>query len=145
MSDPQSIQIERTFSVPTGAVWRAWTDATMVSRWFGSDPAGKVVTAQLDARPGGRFEVSFRDSSGAEHTCSGVYVVVGPESKLSFSWQWRSEPGVESFVTVRLKPQGGGTLMQFEHSRLGEGSTHNYGVGWRATFDKLANVLSTTS
>ena len=116
----------------------------MVSRWFGSDPAGKVLAAELDVRPDGRFEVTFRDSSGTEHTCSGVYVDVEPELKLSFSWHWRSEPGIDSFVTVRLTPQGEGTQMQFEHSRLVDGSTHNYAAGWRQTFDKLEKVLSVT-
>lgn len=144
MPNSQSIQIERYFSAELGAVWRGWTDPAMVSRWFGSDPAGKVLAAELDVRPGGRFEVTFRDSSGTEHTCGGVYVEVELEAKLSFSWHWRSEPGIESFVTVRLSPQGRGTLMHFEHAHLIEASAHDYAAGWRRTFDKLASALSVT-
>ena len=145
MPQPKSIQIERYFNAQPDAVWRAWTDPAIVSRWFGSDPAGKVLAAQLDVRSGGRFEVSFRDSSGIEHTCRGVYVEVEPGSKLSFSWSWRSEPGIESLVAVRLKPEGEGTLMQFEHARLVDGSAHDYAAGWRRTFEKLASVLSVKS
>ena len=55
---------------------------------------------QLGLRRGGSFEVSFMDSDGTEHTCSGVYADVQPETKLSFSWRWKSEPGVETFVSV---------------------------------------------
>ena len=89
--------------------------------------------------------MSFRDSSGIEHTCRGVYVEVEPGSKLSFSWNWRSEPGIESLVAVRLKPEGEGTLMQFEHAHLVDGSAHDYAAGWRRTFEKLASVLSVKS
>ena len=122
LQEPKSVQIERYFSVPPKAVWCGWTDAAMVRRWFGSDPAGKVLSAQLDVRIGGRFEVSFMDSDGAKHICSGVYVEVEPESKLSFSWKWRSEPGIETFVKVQLTPHGAGTQMGFEHDRLIEAS-----------------------
>lgn len=144
MPDNNAIQIERYFDSPPGAVWRGWTEAAMVSRWFGSDPAGKVLAVELDVRAGGRFEVTFRDSSGTEHTCGGVYVEVEPESKLSFSWQWRSEPGIQTFVTVRLQPHRDGTTMHFEHAHLIAGSSHDYATGWRRTFEKLANVLSVT-
>jgi uncharacterized protein YndB with AHSA1/START domain len=142
MPDSKSVQLERYFSALPLTVWRGWTEPEMVSRWFGSDPAGKVLAVQLDVRPSGRFEVTFRDSSGIEHTCGGVYVDVMPESKLSFSWHWRSEPGIQSFVTVQLKPHGEGTNMHFEHSHLIDGSTHDYAAGWRRTFEKLAIVLS---
>ncbi|MEO6003787.1 MAG: SRPBCC domain-containing protein [Opitutus sp.] len=141
LQNPKSVQIEWFFSLPPAAVWSGWTDEAMVRRWFGSDPAGRVLSAQLDVRVGGRFEVRFMDSTGAEHVCRGVYVEVKPASKLSFSWNWRSEPGIETLVTVELTPKGTGTQMQFEHGRLIETSLHDYAAGWQRTFEKLAGVL----
>jgi uncharacterized protein YndB with AHSA1/START domain len=139
---PTSVQINRIFNVPPDAVWRAWTEESMVRRWFGSDPKGKVLSAKLDVRTGGRFEVTFADSNGTSHTCGGVYADVEPVSKFGFSWQWLSEPGVETFVTVRLEPREAGTLMRFEHARLFQASMHNYEVGWQQTFDKLERALT---
>ena len=115
---PTSVRIERHFDVLPGKVWRGWTDPEVVRQWFGSDPAGKVLAVQLDVRPGGSFEVSFMDSNGTEHTCSGVFADVQPETKLSFSWRWKSEPGVETFVSVLLERRGTGTQL----------STHRWAV-----------------
>ena len=128
---PTSVHIERHFDVLPGKVWRGWTDPEVVRQWFGSDPAGKVLAVQLDVRPGGSFEVSFMDSDGTEHTCSGVYADVQPETKLSFSWRWKSEPGVETFVSVLLERRGTGTQMYFEHAQVGSASLHDHATGWR--------------
>lgn len=142
MAKPDSVQIEREFAATPAEVWRAWTDSTLVRRWFGSDPAGKVLAASLDVRVEGSFAVTFVDSDGTEHTCSGEYREVQPTTTLGFSWRWRSEPGVETAVTVSLEPVGRmETRMVFEHAKLGAASLHDYAAGWRRTFDKLERVL----
>ena len=72
----------------------------------------------------------------------GVYSEVKEFRKLIFSWEWKSEPGVESFVTIELTPDCDHTLMQFEHSHVGSRSMHNYLTGWTTTFEKLNVVLN---
>ena len=139
---PSSVCLVRAFGNPPAAVWQAWTDPAWVRRWFGSDPAGIVLSAELDVRTGGGFAVSFRDSDGTVHTCSGVYAEVRPQERLAFSRRWQSEPGVESFVSVSLAPQDGGTELRFEHARLGGASLHDYEQGWARTFAKLERALA---
>jgi uncharacterized protein YndB with AHSA1/START domain len=141
-SDQTSVQIARRFAAPRALVWQSWTDPAMVSRWFGSDPAGQVLSAQLDVRPGGSFAVAFVDSDQTMHTCRGLYQEVQADNKLTFSWCWESEPGRESIVTVLLKSKGKGTEMAFAHARLSRDSSHDYKRGWQRTFDKLARVLA---
>lgn len=135
-------RVERYFEAPADALWRAWTDPKYMSRWFGSDPNGRVLAARADVRVGGTFSVTFADSDGTEHTASGEYREVAPLSRLVFSWQWRSEPGISSQVTVELVPARAGVTMRFEHAGIGYGSAHDYEYGWRRTFDKLARVLA---
>jgi uncharacterized protein YndB with AHSA1/START domain len=122
-------------------VWRAWTESAQVSHWFGSDPAGTVSQARLNANVGGSFEVTFANSDGTEHTCGGEYLVVEPFAQLAFTWHWRSEPGVETQVWLRFEPADGGTLQHFEHRGLGAATAHNYAAGWESTFDKLQHWL----
>jgi len=122
-------------------VWKAWTDPACVRQWFGSDPNGNVLQARLDVRVGGSFEVTFKDSSGMEHTCFGVYTEVMPCSKLQFTWAWQNEPGVESHVTVVFEPVDDDTRMHFIHAGVGTASAHNYSEGWRSTFEKLDRML----
>jgi len=140
-TDNAKITIETTINSPIEKVWNAWTDATLAINWFGSDPNGKGLRANLDVRKGGRFEVTFKDSDQTEHTCSGVYAEVLEPGKLSFTWMWKSEPGRESFVTVLLTPAGKSTRMLFEHANLAPGSKHDYLNGWTRTFSKLERLL----
>jgi uncharacterized protein YndB with AHSA1/START domain len=138
-----AVRITRDFAAPLHKVWRAWTEPSAVSRWFGSDPNGKVLSASLDVRPGGRFEVTFIDGDGTQHTASGVYLQVAPPRLLRFTWNWKSEPGVETEITVALSAQDSNeTTMQFEHGKLIHASTHNYLDGWRGTFNKMEHVIS---
>ena len=140
-TDKDTVIIETMIDAPIGVVWKAWTDAALILHWFGSDPNGKGMKAELDVRAGGSFEITFKNSDESEHTCSGIYDEVEPFGKLTFSWTWKSEPGVESFVTVLLSPDGSGTRMQFRHEHLGYGSQHDYLFGWQGAFSKLDRML----
>jgi uncharacterized protein YndB with AHSA1/START domain len=137
-----SLLISRRLPAPIEAVWRAFTEPKEVAKWFGSDPQGVVLHAELDVRVGGRFSVTFRDSNGDEHTASGDYTEVSPPQRLAFSWRWRSEPHVTTFVSVTLTPEGDDTWLRCEHAGLGAATTHEYERGWASTFDKLSRVLA---
>jgi uncharacterized protein YndB with AHSA1/START domain len=139
--DNDTIAINRAFEAAVQNVWKSWTDPAIISKWFGSDPEGKVLKASTDVRPGGLYEITFKDSDETEHTCFGVYSVVEEFRKLSFTWTWKSEPGVESVVIITLNPEGESTRMLFEHSGVGADSKHNYTQGWKDTFSKLQLVL----
>jgi uncharacterized protein YndB with AHSA1/START domain len=145
MTDDSSIFLEASFHSSIEKVWEAWTNPAKVMKWFGSDPKGKVLRAELDVRPGGYFEVTFQDADLTEHTCSGIYNEVVKPHKLAFSWQWKSEPGFTSFVIVLLTSEGHRTKMQFEHKNLGSGSKHNYAKGWESTFSKLERLLDVST
>jgi len=137
-----SIILEIKIHAPIQEVWRAWTDPALILKWIGSDPEGEGLKAQMDVRPGGTYEISFRGSDRVEHTCFGIYTEVKEFRKLIFSWEWKSEPGVESFVEIELTSDNDHTLMQFEHSHVGSRSMHNYVAGWKATFEKLEQLLN---
>jgi uncharacterized protein YndB with AHSA1/START domain len=137
-----TVFIEHEFHVSAEALWSAWTLPQIVKQWFGSDPEGRVFSAVMNVQAGGYFEVTFQNSDGEQHTCSGFYKEVYPYNKLSFTWTWKAEPGVESFVTIQLIPAGDNTLMKFEHADVGFASAHNYTKGWKDTFLKLERVLA---
>jgi uncharacterized protein YndB with AHSA1/START domain len=140
-SDNNTVSLKIMIHAPLEKTWEAWTDPALILKWFGSDPKGEGIKAEMDVRPGGKFEISFRDSNGTEHTCSGDYLVVEKPAKLSFTWNWKSEPGVESRVTVSFIDKQNSTLMQFEHANLGSASKHDYLQGWQSTFAKLESLL----
>jgi uncharacterized protein YndB with AHSA1/START domain len=137
-----SIVVEIVIPASVHQVWKAWTDPNLILGWFGSDLNGKGLKADLDVRPGGAFEVTFQDSDHTMHTCMGIYRDVKEYSTLSFTWMWKSEPGVESLVTVLLTDEGAQTRMVFTHAHVGKESAHHYLQGWKSTFVKLQRLLS---
>jgi uncharacterized protein YndB with AHSA1/START domain len=136
-----SVFIETTIHASVEKVWEAWTEPNVIMKWFGSDPEGKVVSAKLDVRPGGSFEVTFKDADQTEHTCNGIYAEIEKLSRLTFTWHWKSEPSVESFIVLLLTEEKNSTKMRFEHMNFGSGSKHDYVKGWQSTFLKLKLLL----
>jgi uncharacterized protein YndB with AHSA1/START domain len=141
-ADKETVTIETIIHASVDDVWKAWTFPAAILNWFGSDPNGKVLEASLDVIPGGNFEITFKDGDETKHTCSGEYTTVEAFSKLSFSWEWKNEPGIMSFVTILFTPENNYTLMHFEHANLGYASKHNYLTGWQNTFLKLDKLLT---
>jgi uncharacterized protein YndB with AHSA1/START domain len=135
------IRIEIRIEASLQKVWEAWTDPDIILQWIGSEPESKGLSAELQVHPGGKFEIHFLSSDQTEHVCFGVYREVVAYNKLSFSWQWKSEPDVESLVSLSLKPVGQLTLMHFEHRGVGYQSAHNYTEGWKGAFLKLNKLL----
>ena len=106
-----------------------------------SRPPGRVLDAALDVRPGGRFTISFQDGDGTEHTCTGIYQDVVQFRKLSFSFTWKIEPGVEALIVLTFTASGGYTHLLLEHHNPGSAALHNYEQGWRSTLAKLRKIL----
>ena len=98
------------FDTSTDIVWAAWTQPQMLAHWFGSDPAGVVTSAIMDVQPGGFYSITFCDSDDTEHNCMGEYQKVHEPLELTFSWEWKSEPGQISRVSILLLPSNGKRL-----------------------------------
>jgi uncharacterized protein YndB with AHSA1/START domain len=140
--EKDTISIDIVINAPAEMVWKAWTDPNTILNWFGSDPEGRGLKATTNPQAGGSYEISFCNRDGTEFTCFGKYVDVQPYRKLSFSWEWKNEPGVESYVTIIFTPENNRTRMQFEHSHVGTESAHNYLEGWNSTFAKLGRLVT---
>jgi uncharacterized protein YndB with AHSA1/START domain len=136
-----ALTLKRRLNAPPSKIYRAWTDAAKISRWFGPEDA-EILRAETDVRVGGRFRIVFRGPDGEEHDVGGVYREVVPNQKLVFTWAWRSTPERESLVTVALKRDGDGTLLTLLHEQFfDEAARDRHGRGWNGTLDKLESYV----
>jgi len=111
-------------------------------KWFGPEQI-ETLSAQADARVGGRFRIVMRSSDGEEHDVGGVYREVVPNEKLVFTWAWRSTPERGSFVTVLIKPDGAGSLLTLVHEQFfDEAARDRHEHGWTGCLNKLERYLS---
>jgi uncharacterized protein YndB with AHSA1/START domain len=139
-----SLTLERRLYAPPAKVYAAWTDPEKIARWFGpSQVVAGSVRADIDARIGGRYRVSFNMEDGEHHEVGGVYREVVPNQRLTFSWAWHTTPERESLVTVSLKPDGDGTLLTLHHEQLfDQAARDGHEGGWIGTLDKLEKYLA---
>ena len=137
-----SLAIKRRFNAPPAKVFAAWTDPQKVKGWMGPGEV-KVLSAECDARVGGRYRWLMQTPSGEEHDVSGVYREVVPNEKLVFTWAWKSTPERESLVTITFKDDGGGTLMTLTHEQFfDEAARDSHQGGWNGAMDKLEKYLA---
>ena len=139
-----SLTLKRRLNAAPAKVYAAWTDPEKIARWFGpSQVVAGSVRADIDARIGGRYRISFEMQDGEHHEVAGVYREMVPNQRLAFSWAWHSTPERESQVTVSLKPDGDGTLLTLIHEQLfDQAARDGHEGGWIGTLDKLEKYLA---
>ena len=80
----EPLVVSRTFAAPRALVFRAWSSAEHLKRWF--SPEGcSVPEAEVDFRPGGACVVCMRMPDGQDHWMRGVYDEIAPPDRLAFT------------------------------------------------------------
>ena len=137
-----SLTLKRRLNAAPEKVFAAWTDAEKIAKWFGPEKI-ETLSAQTDARAGGRFRIVMRDADGEEYDVGGVYREVVPNEKLVFSWAWRSTPERESLVTVLIKPEGAGSLLTLIHEQFfDEAARDRHEQGWIGCLNKFERYFA---
>ena len=138
-----SLTVKRRLNAPPAKVYAAWTDPEKIARWFAPANAKTgSVQADIDARTGGRFRISF-STDDEYYEVGGVYREVAPNQRLVFSWAWHSTPERESQVTISLKPDGHGTLLTLHHEQFFDSAARDsHERGWTGMLDKLEKYIA---
>lgn len=143
LAEKPSLRIARAYPVAPEKVWRAWTEAQALERWWAPTPGDRVSLAQLDVRPGGRFRIVFGGPQGTDNEVQGIYKEVELHRKLVFTWTWpNSTPERESLVTIVFRAAGGGTELDFRHEQFfDEAARDGHNRGWSRALDSLDRFL----
>src|SRR5215207_1430689 len=79
-------EVKRIFPAAREQVFRAWTEARAIERWF--KPMGRVTTVtQLDLRVGGMYRFDLTNPDVPNIVITGYYVEIVRPEKLVFTWQ----------------------------------------------------------
>ena len=137
-----SLTLKRRLDAPPAKVYAAWTDPKKIGQWMGPEGV-KTLSAESDARVGGRYRFVMRSPDGETHDVSGEFREVVPNEKLVFTWGWISTPERVSLVTVSLKPDGDGTLLTLTHEQFfDEAARDRHQHGWTGSLEKLARFVA---
>jgi uncharacterized protein YndB with AHSA1/START domain len=101
-STPDDLQIrtERSFDAPRAKVWRAFTDATTIARWWGS---GYEVNVELfEVKPGGHWRFVLHRGR-EQYGMGGEFRDVKEPERLVLTLEWSELPGIVADCTVSFE------------------------------------------
>lgn len=138
-----TIKMHRVFKAPAERVYRAFIEAAALERWL--PPNGFTCkVAQLDAKVGGTFRMSFTDfASGHSHSFGGEFLEMKPGEKLRYTDKFDDPnlPGVIT-VTVILKAVSCGTDVQVTQENVPDVIPEEMCyLGWQDSMRHLAALV----
>jgi uncharacterized protein YndB with AHSA1/START domain len=125
------VRVEVTIAAPLDWVWWAWTRPERITAWFAAE-------ANIEARPGGSFELFF-DPKDHDHQCTKGcnFTLVDPMKRLGFTWKGPDEfanvmndPASLTSATVTLEEENGKTRVVVEHGGWGKGEEWEKARSW---------------
>ncbi len=138
-----TLRLERTLAAPRERVFRAWTDAAEVSRWFAPTDQHTTGVVELEARVGGRYRIEMHAPNGNVHTVVGVFREVRPPRRLAFTWTWEGKDMGETLVTLDFQDLGGSTRLVLTHELFtSQALRDDHGKGWDGCLRRLATLVA---
>jgi uncharacterized protein YndB with AHSA1/START domain len=159
----QEFVISRSYEAPREEMWKAWTEADRLAKWF--SPKGTTTRiARFDLKPGGMCHYAMKGPEGPEMWGKAVYREIKKPDRLvsviSFSdesagmtrhpmaptWpremlttvEFKEEGPRKTNVTVRWLPLD----PDAEETKIFDESHDNMRMGWTGTLDQLGDYLA---
>ncbi len=144
----QPLVISRSFAAPRALVFKAWSSADHVKRWF--SPEGcEVPEAEVDFRPGGAFVVCMRLPDGRDFWSRGHFGEIAPPDRLTFTSSVivGGEKKFTGETVVTFADESGGARMTVHdtyaiHDETFHDAIEGSAEGWRTTLDKLEREVA---
>jgi uncharacterized protein YndB with AHSA1/START domain len=150
--DPaRDLVFERRVAATPKQLWACWTQPALLEQWFCPKP-WRATDAEIDARPGGRFNCIIRGPDGEEMPNRGCFLEVVPERRMVWTdameegFRPRAEPFMSGVIT--FEPDGDGTLYRAVvfHANAETKAKHEamgFHDGWGAAAAQLEELAKT--
>ena len=152
------VVITRFFNAPRELVFKTWTRADLLERWW-SPRIFTTPVVRMDFRVGGSFVFCMRSPEGQEFWAKGEYLEIVEPERIVYrdffvdadenvippsAYGMASDDPTPSLVTVTFKEENGGTRMTLrtDSTVFTEQETRMANQGWNEMFDKLDVLLA---
>lgn len=141
-ADETTLELRREFDASPTAVFDAWLTREEWAAWIGPEGMSCEVPL-LEAKVGGRYEISMHLSNGQVIPVSGVFESIDRPRRLVFSWGWNGDASRQSRITLEFKACGSRTELVLRQEGLGTVSNRDdHGKGWTSALNKLTRYLA---
>ena len=156
MIKTEALVIERIYNSPLDVVWKAWTDAEQLKKWWA--PAGcSTPYCTVDLRVGGKFHFCMHLPDGRDIWALGIYKEIIEGEKIVYTDTFSDSEGnikkpstygfspehpEELLVTVIFREENGRTKVTLHHSiPRAFKELEEMEQGWLEMFDKCEKML----
>jgi uncharacterized protein YndB with AHSA1/START domain len=145
----RELTITRVLDAPRSLVFRMWTEAEHMARWWGPKGFTNPV-CEVDARPGGAIRIHMRAPDGTIYPMSGRFREIAPPERLVFTSAAEGDAGehiIEALTTVTFAEQAGKTKITLQTSAValtpfGAQCLGGMEAGWNGSLDRLAELVA---
>ena len=146
LSDTE-IAMQRKLAAPRELVYRAFTEADLIPKWWGLRSSTTIVDT-FEPKVGGRWRFIQRESDGTEYAFRGEFLELDPPSRIVQTFEFEPIPGHIVTDTLTLTEIEGGTLVRilskFESLEDRDGLLRSgMEAGANETYDRLEELLAT--
>ena len=135
-----TISVTRDFAATPERIFDAFLDPKQAARFLFATPGGKMIRADIDARPGGKFIFTDRrDGEYIEHT--GEFLEIVRPRRLAFTFAVPKFSAEKTRVTIDVKPKGSGTEVTLTHDGVLPDYAERTQSGWTEILDQLAVIV----
>lgn len=89
----KQMTVVRQFDAPIEMVWKAWTDSTLLDKWWAPKP-WKARTKSMDFRPGGTWHYAMIGPEGEQHWAYMEFETINPQKNYTSMDGFCDENGV---------------------------------------------------
>ena len=145
------LTFNRVFNAPRTLVFRVWTEAQHLAKWWGPHHFTNTVH-EFDARPGGAIRIDMRNPDGTIFTVSGAFEEIEEPHRIVFITraihQASGTPYLKVQNTVTFTEHNGRTTMTL-HTAVIESTPEaafalaGMEAGWTQSIERLHALLQT--
>jgi uncharacterized protein YndB with AHSA1/START domain len=160
MAKTDSYVLERDFDAPCELVWRGWTEADLLARWYG--PNVETITHRLEVKPKGLWLVEMKWGGNSSYQRAEFLEVQQPSrlvmllSSADSNWTIAPSPMMPDWprtlhTEVTLQAIGNKTRMRLTwkpheataaETACFSAALDRMGKGWESGMEKLAALLA---
>lgn len=115
----KKLHVTRNFAASVDKVWKAWTDSTILDKWWAPKP-WRTETKKMNFTEGGQWLYAMAGPNGEKHWSKVEFETITPETGFSYTCTFCDEGGnttdeaLAMHWTIAFYPAGTGSKVEVE-------------------------------